>query len=73
MNIKFKRLFEIEIFCNIINVFTFTSDQFNVSCLFKLISFFKIKKTFITKTNVNLFNGIFASKVTCLVALECLY
>ncbi len=45
MNIKFKRLFEIEIFCNIINVFTVTFDQLNASFLFKLISFFKTKKT----------------------------
>ncbi len=34
MNRKFKS-FEIEIFCNIINVFTFTFDQFNASLMDK--------------------------------------
>ncbi len=38
---KFKRtaLFEIEIFCNIINVFTATFDQFNASLQKKSINF----------------------------------
>ncbi len=42
MNRKFKRphLFEIEIFCNIINVFTVTFDQFDASLLNKRSRFF---------------------------------
>ncbi len=34
-------LFEIEIFCNIINVFTVTFDKFNVSLMNKNINFFQ--------------------------------
>ncbi len=37
---KEQRLFEIEIFCNIINVFTGTFDHFNASLLNKSINFF---------------------------------
>ncbi len=41
MNRKFKRkhLFDIEIYCNIINVFTVTFDQFNASLMNKSINF----------------------------------
>ncbi len=39
-----QHLFEIEIFCNIINVFTVTFDQFNESLLNKSINFLKDKK-----------------------------
>ncbi len=35
------RIFGIEIFCNIINIFTVTFDQFKNSCLNKSINFFK--------------------------------
>jgi len=44
-------LFEIEIFCNILNLFTVTFDQFNTSLL-KNIHFFKskMKKKNYTKT-----------------------
>ncbi len=44
MNRKFKEqhLFETEIFCNIINVFTVTFDQYNESLLIKSINFFQI-------------------------------
>jgi len=35
-----QHLLEIEIFCNIINVFTVTFDQFNVSLMNKSINFF---------------------------------
>ncbi len=38
-------LFEMETFCNIINVFTVTFDQFNASLLNKNINLFK-KRTF---------------------------
>ncbi len=43
MNRKFKRtaLFEIEIFCNIINIFTITFDQFNMSLMNKSINLFQ--------------------------------
>ncbi len=38
---KEQHLFEMEIFCNNLKVFTVTSDQFNVSLLNKVIHFFK--------------------------------
>ncbi len=42
LNRKFKRTaFKIEIFCNIINVFTVTFDQFDASLLNKTINFSK--------------------------------
>ncbi len=41
---KEQHLFEIETFWNIINVFTVTFDQFNVSLMNKSISFLKKKK-----------------------------
>ncbi len=46
MHRKSKRsaFLEIEIFCNIINVFTITVDEFNASFLNKSIAFFKKKK-----------------------------
>ncbi len=46
INRKFKRtdLFEIEIFCNIRNVLTVTSDQFNVSSLNIIINSFNSEK-----------------------------
>ncbi len=40
-----QHLFEIEIFCNIINVFTVTFDQFNASLMNKSINFFQINLT----------------------------
>ncbi len=39
---KEQHLFEIEIFCNIINVITVTFDQFNASLMDKSINFLKI-------------------------------
>jgi len=39
-SLKEQHLFEIEIFCNIINVFTFTFNQFNAPLLNKSINFF---------------------------------
>lgn len=39
-SLKEKHLFEMEMFCNIINAFTVTSDQFNASLLNKSIIFF---------------------------------
>ncbi len=59
-NISFYRklpyiiIFEIEIFCNIIHVFTVAFDEFNVSFLNKNINFFKEK---------NLTNPIFLTVV----------
>ncbi len=44
LNLKKKSLFEIEIFCNIINVFTLTFNQFSAFLLYKSINFFKKKK-----------------------------
>ncbi len=46
MNKHFKEqhLFEIDIFCNITNVFTVTFAQFNASSLKKTIHLFKNKK-----------------------------
>ncbi len=41
---KEQHLFEIEIFCNIINVFTVTFDQFNTSLMNLSINFLKKKK-----------------------------
>ncbi len=42
--LKEKHLLEIEIFCNIINVFTVTFDDFNACLLIKSINFF-LKQT----------------------------
>ncbi len=39
--LKEQQLFEIESFCNIINVFTVTFEQFNAFLLNKSINFFK--------------------------------
>ncbi len=41
---KEQLLFETEIFCNIINVFTVTFDQYNASFMNKSIKLIKIKK-----------------------------
>ncbi len=41
---KEQHLFEIEILCNILNVFTVTFDQFNTSLLNKTIHFLKKNK-----------------------------
>ncbi len=41
MNRKEQHLFEIEIFCNIINVFTVTFDQLNAFLMNQIIHFFK--------------------------------
>ncbi len=38
---KEQHLFEIEIFCNIINIFTITFDQFNMSLMNKSINLFQ--------------------------------
>ncbi len=38
---KQKLLFEVDIFCNILNVFTVTFDQFNASLLNKSLHFFQ--------------------------------
>ncbi len=38
---KEEHLFKIEIFCNIMNVFTVAFDKFNASLLNKNINFFK--------------------------------
>ncbi len=46
---KEQHLFEIEIFCNIINVFTATFDQFNASLLNKSNNF--LKKNFLLTQN----------------------
>ncbi len=43
---KEQHLFEIEIFCYIINGFTVTLDQFNASSQNKIINFFKKKKSY---------------------------
>ncbi len=43
---KEQHLFQIEIFCNILNVFTVTFDRFNVYLLNKNINFFKKKQTY---------------------------
>ncbi len=51
---KEQHLFEIEIFWNIINVFTVTFDQFNASLMIKSINFFQQKKR-----EKNLLNSIF--------------
>jgi len=40
---KEQHLFEIEVFCNIISVFTFTFDQFNAFLLNKNNNFFLLK------------------------------
>jgi len=51
---KEQHLFEIESFCNIINAFTVSFDQFNASLLNKSIHFFqktKNKKTFLLTPN----------------------
>ncbi len=40
MNAKFRRTSEIEIFCNIINVFIITFDRFNASLLNKSTNFY---------------------------------
>ncbi len=42
MDVKFKRtaVFETEIFCNIINVFTLTFYQLNASLIYKSINFY---------------------------------
>jgi len=44
MNRKLKKAFETEIFCNIINVFTVTFDQFSESLLNKSIAISFISK-----------------------------
>jgi len=41
---KEQNLFEMEIFCIIINIFTITFDQLNASLLYKSINFFLRKK-----------------------------
>ncbi len=41
---EYKHLFEIEIFCDIRNVFAVTFDQFNASLLNKNMNFFNQKK-----------------------------
>ncbi len=43
-NLKEQHLFQIKIFYNIKNVFTFTFDQFNTSLLKKVLISLKIKK-----------------------------
>ncbi len=44
--LKEEHLFEIEIVCEIINVFSATFDQFNASLLNKTNTFFQKKKKF---------------------------
>ncbi len=48
ISLKFKKqcLFEIEILCNIMNVFNVTFVQFNASLLNNSINFFKKKKSY---------------------------
>ncbi len=50
MNRKFKRtvFFEIEIVCNIVNVFTITFNQLNASLLNKSINFFQEEKKYLS-------------------------
>jgi len=56
---KFKErdLFEIEIFCNIIHIFTVTFDQFNASLLNKSINFFKKKIILTSNVSTILYNS----------------
>ncbi len=42
--LKEQHLFEIGIFCTIINVFTVTFDEFNASLLIESINFFQKEK-----------------------------
>ncbi len=54
---KEQHLFETEIFCNIINVFTVTFDQFHVFLVNKYINFFKKKQQHL---NSSVFDDVLA-------------
>ncbi len=59
---KEQHLFETEIFCNIINVFTVIFDQFNASMLNKNINFFK--KNYPKHLNSNVYINILFKNTT---------